>query len=105
MNRHLLDALMGTLSGHLDLGTDPAKLSTLLLVITLAMAWAHVTAATAQAGGAIKKRPNEYRHKSWFRLGFDLLRNWILYQPDKAAHTWTRTWPKRRFNAKTGRVV
>ncbi len=85
--------------------TDPAKLNTLLIIISLAMAWAHVTAATAQAGAAIKKRTHGYRYKSWFRLGFDLLRNWILHQPDKAAHTWTRTWPKRRLNPKTSRVV
>ncbi len=80
--------------------TDPAKLSTRLSLITLAMAWAHVTAAAAQAGAAIKKRAHGYRYKSWFRLGFDLLRNWILYQPHKAAHTWTLTWPKRRFKSR-----
>jgi hypothetical protein len=85
--------------------TDPAKLNTLLIIVTLAMAWAHVTAAAAQAGAAIKKRAHGYRYKSWFRLGFDLLRNWILHRPDKAAHTWTRTWPKRQFKPKTSRVV
>jgi hypothetical protein len=85
--------------------TDPAKLNTLLIIVTLAMAWAHVTAAAAQAGAAIKKRAHGYRYKSWFRVGFDLLRNWILHRPDKAAHTWTRTWPKRQFKPKTSRVV
>ena len=81
--------------------TDPAKLNTLLIIVTLAMAWAHAAAAAAQAGAAIKKRAHGYRYESWFRLGFDLLRNSILYQPDKAARTWTRTWPKRRFKSKT----
>lgn len=85
--------------------TDPQKLSTLLVIVTLAMTWAHVTALAAQAGAAIKRRAHGYRHKSWFRLGFDHLRNWILYQPDKAAHTWTKTWPKRRFKPITLRVV
>jgi hypothetical protein len=53
--------------------TEPVKLSNLLSLITLATAWAHFTAAAAQAGAAIKKRAHGYRYKSWFRLGFDLL--------------------------------
>ncbi len=85
--------------------TDPAKLSTLLIVITLAMTWAHATAAVAQAGAAIKKRAHGYRYKSWFRLGFDLLRNWILHQPAKASDTWARQWPKRKIKTQTPRVV
>jgi len=85
--------------------TNPAKLNTLLIIVTLAMAWAHVTAAAVQAGAAIKKRAHGHRYKSWFRLGFDLLRNWIIHKPDKAAHTWKQTWPKRRFKLKTSRVV
>ncbi len=85
--------------------TDTDKLSSLLVLVTLAMAWAHVTAIAAQAGAAIKRRAHGYRYKSWFRTGFDHLRNWIIFQPDKAAHTWTKTWPKRRVKTKTLRVV
>lgn len=85
--------------------TDPDKLSTLLVIVTLAMAWAHVTAIAAQRGAAIKRRTHGYRCKSWFRTGFDNLRNWILFKPNKAALTWTKTWPKRRTKPKSSRVV
>jgi hypothetical protein len=85
--------------------TDPAKLNTLLVVITLAMTWSYLTAAAAQRGAAIKKRAHGYRYKSWFRLGFDLLRNWILHQPDRAATTWRRAWPKRKITFPIARVV
>ncbi|MCP4206334.1 MAG: IS4 family transposase [Shimia sp.] len=85
--------------------TDHAKLNTLLIVITLAMTWAYATATISQAGAAIKKRAHGYRSQSWFRLGFDRLRNWILHHPQKAAAAWTRAWPKRRIKPKTARVV
>ena len=85
--------------------TDPDKLSTLLVIVTLAITWAHVSALADQAGAAIKRRAHGYRCKSWFRTGLDNLRNWILYKPHKAAHTWTKTWPKRRSKPKTLRVV
>jgi hypothetical protein len=85
--------------------TDPAKLDTLLIVITLAMTWAYNTATAAHGGGAIKKRAHGYRYKSWFRIGFDLVRNWILHQPDNAAASWKRAWPMRKITPTTPRVV
>lgn len=85
--------------------TDPAKLNTLLIVITLAIAWAYTTATLAQGAADIKKHAHGYRYKSWFRRGFDSLRNWILHQPTKAANAWSRAWPKRRIKNQTSRVV
>ena len=85
--------------------TDPTKLDTLLVVITLAMAWAYASATVSQGVATIKKRAHGYRYKSWFRLGFDLLRNWLLHQPDKAAASWKRSWPKRKIPVLTARVV
>jgi hypothetical protein len=85
--------------------TDPTKLDTLLVVITLAMAWAYASATVSQGVATIKKRAHGYRYKSWFRIGFDLLRNWLIHQPDKAAASWTRSWPKRKIKPQTARVV
>lgn len=85
--------------------TDPAKLNTLLIVITLAMTWAYATATASQGAAAIKKRAHGYSYKSRFRIGFDLLRNWILHHPDKAIASWRRSWPKRKIRPQTLRVV
>jgi len=85
--------------------TDPAKLDTLLVVISLAVAWPYASATISQGVTAIKKRAHGYRYKYWFRLGFDLLRSWILYQPDNAAASWKRSWPKRKIKPQIARVV
>ncbi len=83
--------------------TQPGKLDTLLVVITLAMAWANASALKGTT--VIKTRAHGYRYKSWFRLGFDQLRKWILHDPDSAAEIWRRLWPKRQNSFKTYRVV
>jgi len=85
--------------------TDPAKLDTLLVVISLAVAWPYASATISQGVTATKKRAHGYRYKYWFRLGFDLLRSWILYQPGNAAASWKRSWPKRKIKPQIARVV
>ena len=85
--------------------TQPAKLNTLLVIITLAMAWAYACATVIKGTKAIKTRAHGYRYKSWFRLGFDQLRKWILHQPERAAEIWSRIWPKRKSTFQTARVV
>ncbi len=85
--------------------TDPAKRDTLLVVISLAIAWSYASATLSQGNTAIKKRAHGYPYKSSFRRGFDLLRNWILHHPDKAIASWTRSWPKRKIRTQTLRVV
>ena len=85
--------------------TQPAKLNTLLVIITLAMAWAYACATAIKGTRAIKTRAHGYRYKSWFRLGFDQLRKWILHQPERAAEVWRRIWPKRKSTFQTARVV
>ena len=85
--------------------TQPAKLNTLLVIITLAMAWAYACATAIKGTKAIKTRAHGYRYKSWFRLGFDQLRKWILHQPERAAEIWRRIWPKRKSTFQTARVV
>ena len=85
--------------------TQPAKLSSLLVIITLAMAWAYATATAVKGAEPIKIRAHGYRGKSWFRLGFDQLRKWILQQPERAAELWQRIWPKRKPTLQSQRVV
>ena len=85
--------------------TQPVKRNTLLVIITLAMAWAYACATVIKGTKAIKTRAHGYRYKSWFRLGFDQLRKWILHQPERAAEIWSRVWPKRKSTFQTARVV
>ena len=85
--------------------TQPAKLSSLLVVITLAMVWAYACAIDIKGRKPIKTRAHGYRYKSWFRLGFDQLRKWILHQPERAALIWTQTWIQHPGTPKNQRVV
>ena len=80
--------------------TQPVKLNTLLVIITLASAWAHACATAIK----VKTRAHGYRYKSWFRLGFDQLRNWILHQPERAAEIWRRIWSTRKSTLETARL-
>ncbi len=82
-----------------------AKLNTLLVIITLAMAWAYACATAIKGTTSIKTRAHGYRYKSWFRLGFDQLRQWILHRPERAAEIWRRIWPTRKSTLETARVV
>lgn len=50
--------------------TKPAKLDTLLVI---------------KGTAVIKTKAHGYQAKSWFRLGFDQLRTWVLHQQDAAA--------------------
>jgi hypothetical protein len=85
--------------------TNPAKLNSLLVIITLAMAWAYACATEIMGVKSIKTRGHGYRYKSWFRLGFDYLRKWIIHDPEKAADIWKRRWPKHKNTLRIGRVV
>ncbi len=85
--------------------TQPVKLNTLLVIITLAMAWAYACATAIKGTKSIKTRAHGYRYKSWFRLGFDQLRKWILHQTERAAEIWRRIWPTRKSTLETARVV
>ena len=75
--------------------TDHGKLATLLAVVSLAMTWAYRCASQTMGRKSIRKKAHKRRSKSWFRVGFDVLRRWILYDPEKALQAWRRTCPKR----------
>jgi hypothetical protein len=85
--------------------TDPAKLNSLLVIITLAMAWAYACARSLKGRNNINKGKHGFRLKSWFRCGFDQLRKWLLHCPEKAIEAWRRNWPKRKIKLYSMRVV
>jgi Transposase DDE domain len=85
--------------------TDLEKLSVLVAVISLAMVWAYACAKAVKGRRPINKAKHGYLRKSWFRTGFDQLRNWIFLDPDKAAEVWSTLWPKRKTGIEFKRVV
>ncbi|MDA9009600.1 IS4 family transposase [Alphaproteobacteria bacterium] len=76
--------------------TSKDKLATLLAIIALAMTWAYRCASSTKGRKSIPRKAHGRKQKSWFRTGFDILRNWILYKPDKAIHAWQQSFPKRK---------
>ncbi|WP_171181044.1 IS4 family transposase [Ruegeria sp. HKCCD8929] len=73
--------------------TDPEKLGTLLVVIALAVTWAYRCATRVMGRKGIRRKVHGRREKSWFRTGFDALRNWIMHKPEKAVAAWTHRYP------------
>ena len=52
--------------------------------------------ATRAIGRTAIPRKTHGRHeKSWFRTGFDSLRNWIIHQPGHGLDAWASTCPRR----------
>ena len=78
--------------------TNPDKLATLLVIVALAMTWAYRCASRAMGRQGILKKAHKRRVKSWFRIGFDMLRRWILYDTEKALQAWRQTCPKRSLS-------
>lgn len=64
------------------------KLSILLAVVAIAMAWASRTASIVLGRKPIPRKSHGYPAKSRFRIGFDHLRKLLRYDPDKAAGIW-----------------
>jgi len=77
----------------------------LLVIVTLSMAWAYVSATAVNGKDVITTKTHGYRAQSWFHLGFDQLTKWILHQQNNSADVWNRIWPKRRSTLKFHRVV
>jgi Transposase DDE domain len=80
--------------------TQPPKLALLLAIVALAFAWTHACATAVKPHGDIARASHGYRRKSWFRIGFDILRHWIFAKPDAALDRWTTIWERvpTRFN-------
>jgi hypothetical protein len=77
--------------------TDPDKLATLLVVVALAVTWAYRCGTRAMGRTAIPRKAHGRYEKSWFRTGFDTLRNWIIHQPGQALDAWVSTCPRRPY--------
>lgn len=75
--------------------TDPAKLDTLMAIVALAVTWAYRCATAAMGPAAIRRKAHGRREKSWFRLGLDTLRKWLIHQPERALNAWSQTIPRR----------
>ncbi len=74
--------------------TDPGKLSLLIATVALSIVWSHITASRRMGRKHIKRASHGYRRKSWFRVGFDTLRHWIIQNPKRAADVWEDTWKR-----------
>lgn len=70
--------------------TDPRKLHLLMALVALALAWAGRTAATVLGTRAPKRKSHGYFAKSWFRIGFDRIRNLLRTDPPAAVAEWVR---------------
>jgi hypothetical protein len=75
--------------------TNPEKLASLIVVVMLAITWAYRCATSAMDMKAIPRKSHGRREKSWFRIGLDALRDWILNSPKAAAQAWLDTAPRR----------
>lgn len=86
--------------------TNPDKLSLMLALVAIAMAWTLACACAIIGRDDIPRASHGFRRKSCFRTGFDALRQWIINRPDIAVRTWNRIW-RRRTNPdnRTIRVV
>jgi len=71
------------------------KIATLVAIVSLAMTWAYRCATRKMGRKAIPQKAHGRRQQSWFRVGFDCLRNWIIFHPDKAIKAWIDTCPKQ----------
>lgn len=78
--------------------TNPEKLASLIVIVMLAITWAYRCAIKTMGMKAILRKSHGRRHKSWFRIGLDALRDWIANQPAKAAQAWTENIPRTAFS-------
>jgi len=78
--------------------TDLAKLDMLMAIVALAMTWAYRCATTIKGRAAIRRKVHSRREKSWFRIGLDALRSWLIFDQKRALFAWRSTIPKRRPN-------
>lgn len=70
--------------------TDPRKLDLLMGLVALALAWAGRAATDLLAPFAPKRKAHGYYAKSWFRTGFDRIRQLLRTDPLEAVRPWWR---------------
>jgi hypothetical protein len=72
-----------------------AKLSLLLAIAALAIAWTNKTASSLIGRGKLKRKTHGHYAKSWFRTGFDEVRRLLRSNPLAALDPWLSI-PKRK---------
>ena len=82
--------------------TDPRKLAMLMGLVALAIAWAARAAKDLLGTRWPERKSHGYLAKSWFRTGFDQIRNLLRSDPIQAVDPWNRIAKKP---TKIGRVV
>jgi hypothetical protein len=70
--------------------SNPRKLDLLMGLATLALAWAAGAARTLLGQHWPKRKAHGYLAKSWFRTGFDQVRNRLRSDPMEAIQPWRR---------------
>ncbi|MFV0411424.1 MAG: hypothetical protein ACK5LJ_17530, partial [Paracoccus sp. (in: a-proteobacteria)] len=68
--------------------TSPRKLALLMAIVAIAMAWSSKIGATVIGRAKLPRKAHGYAAKSWFRIGFDALRNRLRYDPGRAMRQW-----------------
>ncbi len=72
-----------------------AKLSLLLAIVAIAIAWTNKTASALIGRGKLARKTHGHYAKSWFRTGFDEVRRLLRTNPIAALDPWTSI-PKRK---------
>jgi len=70
--------------------THPRKLALLMALVALAIAWAGRAAADLLGPGSPKRKSHGHFAQSWFRTGFDRIRNLLSSDPSRATDAWRR---------------
>lgn len=70
--------------------TDPRKLALLMALVALAIAWAGRAAADLLGIGSPKRKAHGHFAQSWFRTGFDRIRNLLSAGHRDALDAWRR---------------
>lgn len=68
--------------------TDPRKLVLLMALVALAIVWAGRAAAILLGQGSPKRKSHGYFAQSWFRIGFDRIRNLLNSGSSAAVDAW-----------------
>lgn len=85
--------------------TKPRKLALLMALVALAIVWAGRVAADLLGVGSPKRKAHGYFAQSWFRLGFDRLRNLLASDHSQAVSPWRRLRKSDRKLTKAEGVV
>ena len=85
--------------------TNPRKLALLMALVALVIVWAGRAAADKLGNATPKRGAHGFLAQSWFRTGFDLIRNRLAAGDVDAVLPWRKLGKPLAQPARTGRVV